>query len=144
MADPSLSTASEKDFTSELDDIDLETADVVFIRKYVAHNFRQYEKINAEDQSLWDAIQADFQNFEEQHFACLTGPIWKVVKDCFFPRGYWIDQNYGPGRSRQAIMVKAVAAEWWDNEWTLSQIQWVEEHYGALSRMTRKRKQELT
>ncbi|MCJ1423720.1 hypothetical protein MMC29_001604 [Sticta canariensis] len=41
-------------------------------------------------------------------------------------------------------MVKAVAADWRENEWTLGQIQWVEEHYRTLSRMIIKRKQELT
>lgn len=40
-------------------------------------------------------------------------------------------------------MLEAVAAEWYD-EWTLEQIQWVERHYKALSRITRDRKQELT
>ncbi|MCJ1423719.1 hypothetical protein MMC29_001603 [Sticta canariensis] len=75
MADPSLSAPSEIDTTTDLDDIDLETADKALICKYVAYKFHQYEEINAEDQSLWDVIQVDFMDFEEQHFAHLTDPI---------------------------------------------------------------------
>ena len=135
---------SDTDSTPDLDNIDLETANKALICKYVIYKFHQYEEINAKDQSLWDVIQVDFKDFEERHFAQLTGSIWKIVKDCCYPCGYWIDQNHGPGMSRQAIMVKAVAAEWRNNKWNLGQIQWVEVHYGTLSRMTKNRKQELT
>lgn len=56
--------------------------------------------------------------------------------------GYWFDRNYGPGRTRATIMVKAVEGEWYDS-WTLDQIKWVEHYYRTLSGCTLIRKQEL-
>ena len=40
-------------------------------------------------------------------------------------------------------MLEAIAAEW-NNQWTLEQIEWVEERYDSWSRTTRKCKQQLT
>ena len=121
----------------------IQTADHDLLNKFVIHRFNQYAALDAEDYGLWDLIQMDFEKFEAKHFDELDSTTWRVVRGYCYPHGYWIDHNFGPGRTRTTVMLKAVEAEW-NDEWTLEQIKWVEKHYDTLSRITRKRKQELT
>ncbi len=85
----------------------------------------------------------DFGKFEAKHFDELDSTTWKLIRNYCYPNGYWIDHDFGPGRTHTTVMLKAVEADW-NNKWTLEQIKWVEERYDTLSRTTRKRKQQLT
>ena len=85
----------------------------------------------------------DFGKFEVKHFDELDSTTWKLIRNYCYSNGYWIDHNFGLGRTRTTVILKAVKADW-NNKWTLEQIEWVEERYDPLSRTTRKRKQELT
>lgn len=123
--------------------LDIQTADNDQLNKFVIHRFTQYAATNIEDYSLWDSIQMDFAEFEAKQFDELDTDTWRVVKDYCYPHGFWIDHNFGPGRTCTTVMLKAVDSEW-NNKWTLEQISWVEDRYSTLSRITRKRKQEHT
>ncbi len=94
--------------------IDLQTADRDLLNKYTIHRFNEYAAANHEDYGLWDCIQIDFEKFEARHFDDLSGTTWRVVKDYCYPHGFWIDHNFGPGRTRTTAMLEAVAAEWYD------------------------------
>ena len=115
--------------------LNIETSDHDILNKYAIHRFNQYAAAIAEDYSLWDCIQVDFEKFEAKHFDEFDGRTWKLVRDYCYPHGYWIDHNFGTGRTRTTTMLKAVEAEW-NNKWTLEQIKWVEERYDILSRTT--------
>ena len=123
--------------------MDIQTADHDILNKYIIHRFNQYAAANTEDYSLWNGIQVDFEKFEAKHFDEFDGPTWNLVRDYCYPHGYWIDHNFGTGKTRTTTMLKAVKAKW-NDEWTLEQIKWVEERYNILSKTTRKCKQELT
>ncbi|MCJ1463089.1 hypothetical protein MMC07_001694 [Pseudocyphellaria aurata] len=122
--------------------IDLEHADANTIQGYVKYSFRQYANRDIEDRRLWDAIQADFRDFREEHFKMINGSTWDLIKAYCYTHGYWLDHKYGPGKSRATIMLKAVNSDW-HKEWTMDQIAYVEENFETLSRQVSKRKQEL-
>lgn len=95
--------------------IDLQTADNTLIQQYVRYRFQQYASQNIVDYRLWDAMSVDFEKFTKDHLdSRLDGPTWNVVKDYCYPNGFWIDHNYGAGRSRGALMLKSIKAEWND------------------------------
>ena len=98
--------------------IDLETADPTTIQKYVAYRCQGYADHNTQDYSLWNAIQIDFGDFKAEHFNTIDGQTWTLLRDYCYMHGFWIDHNFGPGRTRTTIMLKAVEADW-HNEWTL-------------------------
>lgn len=123
--------------------LDIQTADNDKLNKFVIHRFTQYAATNIEDYSLWDSVQMDFAEFEAKQLDKLDTDTWKVVKDYCYPHGFWIDHNFGPGRTPTTVMLKAIDSEW-NNKWTLEQISWVEDRYSTLSIITRKRKQEHT
>ena len=123
--------------------IDIETIDHDILNRYAIHKFNQYAAANAKHYSLWDNIPVDFEKFEAKHFDTFYGPTWKLVRDYCYLHGYWIDHNFGTGTTHTTIMLKAVKAKW-KYEWTFEQIIWVEKRYNKLSKITRKRKQELT
>ena len=144
----SISSAPSHDPEADLkilfdNSIEIETTDHDILNKYAIQKFNQYAAANAEDYSLWDCNQVDFEKFEAKHFDRFYGPPWKLVRDYCYSHEYWIDHNFGTGKTRTTTMLKAVKAEW-NDEWTLEQIIWVERRYDKLSRITRKRKQELT
>ena len=118
---------------------DFQTTDHDMINKYAIHKFNLYAAANDEDYNLWDCIQVDFEKFEARHFDELHGSTWKIIRNYCYPHGYWIDHNFGPGRTRTTAMLKAVE-NYWNNEWTLEQIKWVETHYYTLFTTTRQRK----
>ena len=122
--------------------IDLQTADAVTIQKFVAHTVQQYADHNVEDYSLWEAIHFDFGEFTEDHLNKINTSSWTLLRDYCYMHGYWIDYNFGPGRTRTTTMLKALEAEWYDT-WTLDQIKWVWSRYKTLSPHTLERKQEL-
>ena len=122
--------------------INLQTADGATIQKYVVYMFQQYADHNIKDYSFWEAIHFDFEDFKEDHFNKLDSLTWNVLRDYCYMHGYWIDHNYGPGRTPITTMLKSLEAEWYDT-WTLDQIKWVENRYKTLSPHTLKCKQEL-
>ena len=121
----------------------IETTDIDTLNKYAIHKFNEYAAANTEDYSLWNCIQVDFETFKGKHFDQLYSSTWKFVRDYCYSHGYWIDHNFGTGKTCTTTMLKAVEAEW-NDEWTLKQIKWVEKRYKKLSRITHERKQELT
>ncbi len=123
--------------------LNLETADRDLLNKYVPYTFGQYAATNTEDYDLWDAIQVDYEDWEEEHFNQLSGSTWKFLSHYCYTHGYWIDHNFGNGRTRATNMLKAIQSEW-NNKWTLDQIKWVEDRFSTMSRITRKRQLELT
>ncbi|MCJ1463395.1 hypothetical protein MMC07_002002 [Pseudocyphellaria aurata] len=48
------------------------------------------------DLRLWDAIQADFEDFQEEHFKMIDGSTWDLIKAYCYTHGYWLDHKYGP------------------------------------------------
>lgn len=64
------------------------------------------------------------------------------MRDYCYLHKYWIDHNFGTGKTYTTTMLKAVEAKWKD-EWTLKQIIWMEKRYNKLFRITLKYKEEL-
>lgn len=85
----------------------VETADHDLINKFVIQRFNQHRALNAEDWSLWDCIQIDFEKFEAKHFDQVDSLTWKVVRDHSYPHGFLIDYNFSPGRTRTTVMLKS-------------------------------------
>ena len=108
MADPIFLAVSE---IAKVDVIDLATANTDLIRKYIVYKFHQYDQLKIEDMGLWDAIDEDFKDFREGHFAQVSDAIWSIVKDYCYTHGYWLDHNYGPNRSCASIMYNTVNSQ---------------------------------
>ena len=89
----------------------IETTDIDTLNKYAIHKFNEYAAANTQNYSLWDCIQVDFERFKGKHFDQLYSSIWKLVRDYCYLHGYWIDYNFGTGKSRRTTMLKAVEAE---------------------------------
>ena len=79
--------------------INLVTAASTIIQRYVAYRFQQYSDCHLEDYSLWNVIQIDFEDFEVEHFNKLNGKTWSVLRDYCYTHGFWINHNFGPGRT---------------------------------------------
>ena len=54
--------------------LNIETFDHDILNKYAIHRFNQYADANAEEYSLWDCIQVDFEKFEAKHFNKFDDP----------------------------------------------------------------------
>ncbi len=122
--------------------LDFQTVDYDFINNYIVYRVNKYVARNHEDWNFWDSIQMDFAEFEAKHFDELENDTWGVIRDYCYPHGFWIDHNFGPSRTYTTTMLEAIAANWYD-EWILKKIEWVEEHYHFLSRITCQCKQKL-
>ena len=77
-----------------------------------------------EDKRLWVSICVDFKNFTEKHFKKLDTSTrsWNLLRDYCYAHGFWIDHDYGNGKTRDSTMLQAVKADW-HNKWTIDQIQ---------------------
>ena len=91
--------------------IEIETTDHDILNKYAIQKFNQYAAANAEDYSLWDCIQVDFEKFEMKHFDKFYGPTRKLLRDYWYLHGYWIDHNFGTCKTCITTMLKAVEAK---------------------------------
>ena len=150
MADP-LNTAfpsSESDAINFqalfVDGINLRTANQNMIQNYVCYVVQTYIDDNMEDERLWEGIHFDFEDFTEEHFKRLntSTKTWNLLRDYCYAHGFWIDYDFGNGKTRASTMLQAVNADWHD-KWTMEQIQWVERRYHNLFPMILERKQEL-
>ena len=120
MTDP-LNTAS---FPSETDAINLQVlfvdginfwaANQKTIYNYVSHVVQTYRDNNMEDKRLWVSIRVDFENFTEEHFKKLDTSTrsWNLLRDYCYVHGFWIDHDYGNGKTRASTMLQAVKADW--------------------------------
>ena len=113
--------------------IDLEIADPTTVQRYIRYIFRQYADRGIEDRRLWDAIQANLEDFQEEHFKMIDGSNWDLIKAYCYIHGYWLDYRYDPGKSRATILLKALHSEWYD-EWTIDQIAYVDGGVGDISK----------
>ena len=122
---------------------DVQTADNNQFGKFVIYRFTQYVTTNIEDYSLWDFVQGDFAKYKIKQFDKLDTNTEKVVKNHCYLRGFWINHNFGPGRTLTTVMLKTVDSKQ-NNKWTLEQISWVKDRYSILLIITCKYKQQYT
>ena len=93
-------------------EFNFQTIDHDMINQYTIYKFNhEYAEMNIEDYCLWDSIQIDFAEFETRYFDELKNITWRVIRDYCYPHGFWIDHNFGPGKTRTIVMLEAIAAE---------------------------------
>lgn len=117
--------------------------DETLIQAYVIRLFTKYSN-NAEDYrdlTLWESIHFDFEDFTEYHWDLLENDQWVLIQKVCYTQGIWLDHHDKKG-TRSKIMYDMVQEDYYE-DWTMKEIEWVEDRYKTLSRRVQSRKEKL-
>ena len=138
--------------------IDLSTADGKIIRKYVNYKFQIYRENDIQDTTLRDLIKEEFGDFTEDHWKKVDSATLGLVIEYCLTHGFWVNvidedgkrfKSFMKGTNKAFVMTKAINKainEEYNSpgaEWTMKQIEHVEQSFPKISTLTRRTKNQL-
>ena len=127
-------------------DIDLSISDDKIIKSYINYKFEVYRDNNIQDTTLRELIKEEFDDFIENHWKKIENKILDIVVEYCLIREFWInfnDDNRFKVFIMKEIVNKAINETYNEFEWSIEQIEAVEQSFLKIFTRTLRTKSQL-